>query len=175
LSKKQWEKISVRHKSDNKVLKVYFHLADVYILNPLTNRKQKINLLLRKELDSKEIKYCLCIDFNKTHSIEKWAYMQCKRYFIEKSFREGKQELGMNEYQIRSETGFQKHMSVVMLAQLFINYDKQFGYSKTKILLSTSAIVKIITADESSLERITENIYKVIAQKRWKTKAFFKK
>lgn len=175
LPKKQWQKIKVRHKSDNKVLKAYFHLVEVYILNPLTNRKQKINLLLRKELDGKEMKYCFCHDSNNIHSIEKWAYMQCKRYFIEKSFREGKQELGMNEYQIRSEIGFQKHMAIVMLAQLFINYDKLFGYSKTSILLSTSAIVKIITADESSLEKITENIYKAIALKRWKTKAFFKK
>jgi hypothetical protein len=100
---------------------------------------------------------------------------KCKRYFIEKSFREGKQELGMNEYQLRSEIGFQKHMAIVMLAQLFINYDKLFGYSKTKILLSTAAIVKIIVSDESSLEKITENIYKAIALKRWKTKHFFKK
>jgi SRSO17 transposase len=175
LLKKQWKKISVRHKSDNKVLKAYFHLVEVYILNPLTNRKQKINLLIRKELDGKEIKYCFCYDGLQSHSIEKWAYMQCKRYFIEKSFREGKQELGMNEYQLRSEIGFQKHMAIVMLAQLFINYDKLLGYSKTSILLSTSAIVKIITADESSLEKISENIYKAIALKRYKTKSFFKK
>jgi SRSO17 transposase len=175
LTKRDWQKISVRHKSDNKVLKAFFHLKEIYILNPLTNRKQKITLLIRKELDGKEIKYCFCFDPKEKISIEKWAYMQCKRYFIEKSFREGKQELGMNEYQLRSEIGFQKHMAIVMLAQLFINYDKLFGYSKTKILLSTAAIVKIIVSDESSLEKITENIYKAIALKRWKTKHFFKK
>lgn len=175
LRKKDWKKLSIRHKSDNKVLKAFFHLSDVYILNPLTNRKQKMTLLIRKELDGKEIKYCFCYNPKEEFSIEKWAYMQCKRYFIEKSFREGKQELGMNEYQLRSETGFQKHMAIVMLAQLFINYDKLFSYSKTKILLSTASIVKIIVSNESSLEKITENIYKVIAQKRWKTKRFFRK
>jgi SRSO17 transposase len=175
LRKKDWQKISIRHKSDNKVLKAFFHLAEVYILNPLTNRKQKLNLLIRKEIKGEEIKYCFCHDPKEELSIHKWAYMQCKRYFIEKSFREGKQELGMNEYQLRSEIGFQKHMAVVMLAQLFINYEKLFSHSKTKILLSTASIVKIIIADESSLEKITENIYKVIAQKRWKTKRFFKK
>lgn len=175
LRKKDWQKISVRHKSDNKVLKAFFHLAEVYIVHPLTNRKQKLSLLIRKELDGKEIKYCFCFELKKEVSIEKWAYMQCKRYFIEKSFREGKQELGMNEYQLRSEIGFQKHMAIVMLAQLFINYDKLFSYSKTNILLSTTSIVKIIISDESSLEKISENIYKAIAQKRWKTKHFFKK
>lgn len=175
LEKKEWQKLSVRHKSDDKILKAYFHKVEIYILNPITKRRQKLTLLLRKELTGKEIKYCFCYDPIEELSIEKWAYRQCKRYFIEKSFREGKQELGMNEYQLRSEVGFQKHMAIVMLAQLFINYDKLLGYTKTKILLSTAAIVKIIVSNESSIEKIIENIYKEIARTRWKTKSYYEK
>ena len=65
------------------------------------------------------IKYSLC--YRPGALVKELAYMQCKRFFIEKSFREGKKELGLNEYQTRSAQGWHKHMAIIMLGQLFLN------------------------------------------------------
>lgn len=174
LKEKDWKKLKVRHLSENKVLQANYHKRDIYILNPLTNRKQKITLLIRKELKENELSYFFCYD-KKELSINAWAYRQCKRFFIEKSFKEGKQELGMNEYQVRSHEAFQKHMAMVMLAQLFINYEKLYGYKKIKVVHSTAAIVKIIQKSTGSLEKVLENIYKEVEKKTNKDKLYYKK
>ncbi|WPQ63674.1 hypothetical protein SIO70_02215 [Chitinophaga sancti] len=69
--------------------------------------------------------------------------MQCKRFFIEKSFREGKKELGLNEYQTRSAQSWHKHMAMVMLAQLFLNTQKLFCYEE-KVWVTTQDIILLI-------------------------------
>lgn len=43
------------------------------------------------------------------------------RWTIESSFRECKQNLGMNEYETRSYEGWNRHMQLVMVAHLFLN------------------------------------------------------
>lgn len=174
LSKGDWNKIAIRNQSDGKKLKAYFHSMEVYVLNPTTQRKQKLILLLRKELDGSGIKYTLCYDTHE-QTIQTWAYRQCKRYFIEKSFKEGKQELGMNEYQLRGEVGFQKHMAMVMLAQLFLNTERLYGMKKLGKLFSVSSLVKIINATNGSIEKVMQNIAKVMDPQRNNTKGFYKK
>jgi SRSO17 transposase len=81
--------------------KAKFHRKDVYLLNPLTGKRMKLILLIRKDPDG-TIKYSLCHapTYVRTRTL---AYRQRKRYFIEQSFREGKMELGLNEYQTRSD------------------------------------------------------------------------
>jgi len=55
----------------------------------LTEKRQLLKLLIRKDTDG-TIKYSLY--YRPGASVKELAYMQCKRIFIEKSFREGKKE-----------------------------------------------------------------------------------
>lgn len=178
LSKSDWKLMTIRTESKGENLKAYFHKKTVYILDPRTQRKQKLTLLIRKEIVNKSepeiVKYSLCYDKEEL-TIGQWAYRQCKRYFIEKSFKEAKQELGMKDYQVRSETGFLKHMAMVMLAQLFINTQKLFGMKKTEKLFSVASLVKIMKAPDSSIEKVMEIIRKAMDPKGVKTKAFYRK
>ena len=57
---------------------------------------------------------------NAVHFGTTTAVSKIKRYFIEKSFREAKKELELNEYQTRSEERCNKHMAISMLALLFL-------------------------------------------------------
>lgn len=58
LGRGDWQTIQVRHQSKGK-LKAKFHRKDVYILNPLTAKRLKLILLIRKDPDG-TIKYSLC-------------------------------------------------------------------------------------------------------------------
>jgi SRSO17 transposase len=166
-----WQPTKIRHKSDGKILKALFHKAQVYILNPHTIRAQQFTLLLRKELDGSDIKYSLCWG-KKEQKLETWAYRQSKRYFIEKSFREAKQELGMKDYQVRSEVAFHKHMGMVMLAQLFLNTEKLHGLKTMNKLFSVSSLVKIILTNDNSIEKTMKAILKAMEPKHRRTKGF---
>lgn len=69
--------------------------------------------MIRKDHDG-TLKYTLCNPRDKETSIEERAYFQCKRYFVERSFQDAKQSLGMNQYECRSENAWNKHMKLCM-------------------------------------------------------------
>jgi SRSO17 transposase len=136
-----WKYITVRHQSGGRKLKAWFHCKEVYKFNPLTEKRQLIQLLIREDKDG-TIKYSFCHCPGAT--LKELAYRQCKRYFVEKAFRDGKKELGLNEYQTRSEHGWNKHMAIVMLGQLFLNQEKLQLYAEEKIWLTVQDLILIL-------------------------------
>jgi SRSO17 transposase len=162
LRKKDFTLISVRHASKGR-LKAYFHKCPVYILNPHTNRCIELILLIRKDLDG-IIKYSLC---NADHevSLKELAYQQSKRYFIERNFQDAKQELGLDDYQCQSETAWLKHMSLSMLAMLFVNMEKHKTLIEEGIYLSAGDIKKLLVAIVLFKENKQQRIFKSILAK----------
>ncbi len=139
LSLRDWQFITVRHQSGGRKLQAWFHRAEVYIINPLTNRKQLLTLLIREDKDG-TIKYSFC--HCPGASLKELAYRGCKRYFVEKAFREAKKELGLNEYQTRSAESWHKHMAMIMLAQLFLNEEKIQFYEQEKLWMTTQDVIQ---------------------------------
>lgn len=162
LKGKDWQKLTIRYQSKGK-LKARFHRKDVYILNPLTGKAMKLVLLVRKDKDG-TIKYSLCHapKYVRTRVL---AYRQCKRYFIEQAFRETKKELGLNEYQTRSEVGWLRHMALCMLAQLFINTEKLRQKVRHHLKLTTGEIVRCIKMKILFPDNYSEKLFSIV---RWK-------
>jgi SRSO17 transposase len=136
-----WKYITVRYQSGGKKLQAWFHCREVYIYNPLTDKRQLIQLLIRQDKDG-AIKYSFCYCPGAT--LKELAYRQCKRYFIEKAFRDAKKELGLNEYQTRSEESWNKHTAMVMLGQLFLNQQKLHHYLEEHIWLTTQDLILML-------------------------------
>jgi len=134
----EWKYLTVRQQSGGKKLEAWFHAREVYILNPLTGKRQLITLLIREDKDG-TIKYSFCNCPG--CKLKELAYRQSKRYFVEKAFREGKKELGLNQYQTRSEESWNKHMAMIMLAQLFLNQEKIYHYEQSKLWLTTQDVI----------------------------------
>jgi SRSO17 transposase len=53
-------------------------------------------------------------------SLERLTYMQGQRFWIERAFEDAKGSLGMAEYQLRKWRGWQHHMTLTLLAHLFL-------------------------------------------------------
>jgi hypothetical protein len=53
-------------------------------------------------------------------SVERFAQMSCSRYWIERAFEDGKGIAGLADYQIRGWTGWHHHMTISLLAMLFL-------------------------------------------------------
>ena len=45
--------------------------------------------------------------------------MQGQRYWIERALQQGKQDVGLGDYQVRGWRGWHHHMTLVMMAMLF--------------------------------------------------------
>lgn len=76
-------------------------------------------LIIRKDDGEKEIKYQLS-NAPKDTNIEKIGKMSASRYWIERAIQDAKGELGMADYQVRGWTGWHHHMTMTILATLFL-------------------------------------------------------
>ncbi len=172
LKKKDFSFLTVRHASKEK-LKAYFHKRSVYIINPHTKKCMELILLIRKDADG-TIKYSLC-NAPQDVTLKELAYQQSKRYFIERNFQDTKQELGLDDYQCQSEIAWERHMSLCMLAMLFINKEKCENLQQLDIYLSASDIKKMIMAIVLYNETKQQRVFKEILTKTQMTKAKAKK
>jgi SRSO17 transposase len=76
-------------------------------------------LIIRKDLENDEIKYQLSNAPLET-SIDRLAQMSGSRYWIERTFEDGKGIAGLADYQVRSWTGWHHHMTMTLLAMLYL-------------------------------------------------------
>jgi len=97
--------------------------AEVTCLRVIESRDQLPGeerwLFLRRSIDSKEVKYHLSNAPEDT-SLQEMIRVCTLRWPIEQCFQEGKSEIGMDHYEVRSWPAWHRHMTFVFLAQLFL-------------------------------------------------------
>lgn len=76
-------------------------------------------LILRRNPTTGEVKYYLSNAPAETELVT-FAWVSGMRWPIETCFEEGKQELGLGDYQLRSWTGWHHHMTLCILAHFFL-------------------------------------------------------
>ena len=97
------------------------------------------HLIVRREIDTPtEIKYSLSNAPADTPA-PRLAFMQGQRYWIERALQQGKQDVGLGDYQVRGWRGWHHHMTLVMMAMLFLLEERQL-HQQTRPLLSGTDI-----------------------------------
>jgi len=86
--------------------------------------------------------------------IERLAYIQNQRYWVERSFQDAKSEIGMDEYQVRNWLSWHHHMTLVMMSMLFMLEVKNIG--KNEFPLLSTADIRILLAYFLPKRDITE-------------------
>jgi len=54
-------------------------------------------------------------------TLHQWVHVAGQRWTLEERFEHAKDELGLDQYEVRSYHGWHRHITLVMLAQLFLN------------------------------------------------------
>lgn len=121
LTARDFKLIKIR-KGTKGYVKAYFYSQKVWVLHEASRKFLPLELLIRKEINGK-VKFSLC-SFNSPASIQRLAKAQAQRVFIERIFEEGKNIVGMGDFQTRSWIGFHRHMALASLALLFIMEQK---------------------------------------------------
>ena len=75
---------------------------------------------MRREVKARdEIKYSLS-NAPAATSLSRLAQMQGQRYWVERTFQDGKSQAGLDQYQARGWRSWHHHMALVMMAMLFM-------------------------------------------------------
>lgn len=96
-----------------------FDWAALTINHPHGPAWQRFLLLRRSRSKAEEITAYLVFGAAET-SLEEMATIAGRRWAIEESFAQSKSEVGLDQYEVRSWTGWHRHMTLVMVAQALL-------------------------------------------------------
>jgi len=114
-----WQRIATRDSSKGKLM-VDILTRRVWVWNRDEQTARQWHLVVRREVSARDtIKYSLSNAPEET-PVERLAYMQGQRYFVERSFQDAKESAGMDQYQIRGWQAWHHHMALVMMSMLFM-------------------------------------------------------
>jgi SRSO17 transposase len=117
LPETSWQRLSIKEGSKGPMLADFACLSVVSVRKGLPGPEQF--LILKRDVFSADIKYYLS-NASKDTPLKEFARVSAMRWPIESCFEEGKQELGMGDYQLRGWTGWHHHMTLVILAHFFL-------------------------------------------------------
>ena len=133
---------------------------EVWLRDGKEAEARKWHLVVRREINSPgEIKYSLSNAPSNT-STRRLAYMQAQRYWVERPFQDAKHECGPGDYQARGWPAWHHHMTMVMMAMLFM-VEQRLYHQIGVPLLSCADITKLL---KSILPRRDVNEDEVIRQ-----------
>lgn len=135
LEPSDWKAIDIRHSAKG-VLKGLFHFRTVYIWDKNTNAVGNRLLVVskRKTSNGEEIKYSFTNAPLGQYTEQAVAYMQAQRFFVEHSFKEQKQILGMDQFQTRKWLPWCHQIALNMMVGCFILKEKLLNQDEIPIL-----------------------------------------
>ena len=163
LSNGDWKKTRIR-KTTKGWLKAWIHVKEVWVWDAQETEARKRTLILQKTIllkgETQEIKYSLSNGRLEEYSLERLAYFQAQRFWIERDFENGKSELAMSDYQVRKWQGWHHHHAIVFMAMLFmlkerIEHETQYplmSFRDARIVVTT-LIAQTILENETKIQR----------------------
>ena len=112
-----WQRLAVRATTSGK-LWIDAWCSVIWVWDGCEACARRRILYIRRDLNG-EMKYCLA-NLPADTPLPQLAQMEAQRFWIERAFENGKSETGMADYQVRTWRGWHHHMTMVMLAMLFM-------------------------------------------------------
>lgn len=151
-----WQKVKIR-KTTKGWLKAWIHIKKVWVWDGKEEKARKRTLIIRKTVGKKnEIKYSLSNGSIDEYSVKEFAYFQTQRYWVERSFDDAKNELGLSDYQVRKWLGWHHHHALVMMAMLFLLRERVENEEKYPLMSVRDArllLIEMIKQDQILLHK----------------------
>lgn len=135
LNSSDWEELSIRHSAKG-VLKGLFHFRNVHVWDKNTNAVENKLLVVskRKTAHGEEIKYSFTNASLGQYTKQAIVYMQAQRFFVEHSFKEQKQILGMDQFQTRKWISWYHQIALNLLIGCFVLKEKLINKEEIPLL-----------------------------------------
>jgi len=144
LKKGDWKKEKIR-KTAKGWLKLEVHTEEIWVWDGAEPNARKRTLVITKTMEKRpKIKYSFSNGDIDRFTPKEYAGFQTQRYWIERTFDDAKNELGMSDYQIRKWAAWHHHMSLVMLASLFLLKEKTANGAEYPLMSMRDARILVI-------------------------------
>ena len=115
-----WKLEEIRDTVKGKLL-LFVYKREIWTWDGESSKAKKRVLIITKTTESKpKVRYSISNGEIAAHSHRKYAYFISQRYWVERSFDNAKNELGMSDYQVRKWQSWHTHHAIMMLASLLI-------------------------------------------------------
>jgi SRSO17 transposase len=152
-----WRTVTVRDATKGP-LTLSVHVARIWIWDGKSDSPtERVLVITRNQADNK-IKYSLSNADPSITPIDRFAYMQAQRYWVERAFQEAKSELGMSDYQVRKWNAWHHHMALVMLSLSFLVKERILYKDDCPLLSSRDIrlmIIALLLNDPDAVDRRT--------------------
>jgi SRSO17 transposase len=115
-----WRRITVREGTKGPMEVEALH-GRVWLHQRGEKRAHQWHLIVTRQPN--RLKYSLSNAAPET-TVERLAYMQGQRYFVERALEDAKQQGGLGEYQVRGWRGWHHHVALVIMAMLFLTRER---------------------------------------------------
>ena len=136
-----WQPVTGRNTTRGK-LELRAWRRVVYMWDGRSAQARRLTLVVTENLDGTDRKYTVT-NAPETTGLERMVFCQRQRYWIERTFQDGKGECGMADYQVQKWSGWQHHMALVMMALLFM-LKERLEQRKEYPILSCADIEKLL-------------------------------
>ncbi len=117
-----WKKIKVSEGGKGPRIYEFARLRAIEVREGLPSKSKW--LVFRRNLDHSEVKYFIS-NAPREVSLKEMAKVASSRWPVEIAFEESKQEVGLDEYEVRSWQGWHHHITMSMLALAFLAFARQ--------------------------------------------------
>ena len=152
-------------------MKLKIHKATVWVWNKEQNIVKRRTIIISKTLGKKpDVKYSFSNGEVDEYSTKEYAYFQAQRYWVERTFDDAKNELGMSDYQIRKWLGWHHHISLVIMAGIYLTKEKMASEKELPLMSMRDARILMIACLFGTKEQQTIRI-KQMAERHRKRQA----
>ena len=125
--------------------KLRVHTKTVWIAKGKDQQVIPQTLVITQTMDgSKETKYSFSNGKAEDYSPKEYAYFQIQRYWVERTFDDAKNELGMSDYQVRKWNGWHHHHALVLMAGLYLLKKKIENQQEAPLMSIRDARILVI-------------------------------
>ena len=156
-----WQEVWIRRSTQGD-LRVQALRRRVWVRESKQAQARCWQLIVTREIGAPETtKYSLSNAGDKP-SVQRLAFMQRQRYWIERAFQEAKNEAGMDEYQARSWQAWYHHMALVMMALLFLLKERLLQSEELPLLSAADVkllLVRLLPRRDLDLEESIRQVH----------------
>jgi len=95
--------------------------------------------------------------------LDRLAYIQGQRYWVERALQDAKRHSGLGDYQVRGWVGWHHHMAIVLMAMLFM-IEERVRHSATVHMLSTADIEKLLKHYLPRRDTTEQELFRLLPQ-----------
>jgi SRSO17 transposase len=164
-----WKTITARESTKGKLIFDYLHVK-AWIKVGSEKTYSQVRLIVRRNYKGKDDLKFSVSNAPDSISLERLAYMQGQRFWIERAFEDSKGNLGMSDYQLRKWRGWHHHMSLVLLAHLFLLRERIYN-AEAYPMLSFQDMVTMLSFYLPKRDVTEEEIFRQLAVRHRKREA----